>query len=250
MNESSPAPTLSIITICYNNRLGLERTFDSVRTQVSRNFEYIVVDGGSTDGSKQLIADNTDLITAHKSEPDRGIADAFNKGIALSTGSFLLFLNSGDVLADNETIMHLNSALSQDIDILVGDIEIGGSKYSYRKDLHWQILRNYLPHQAMCIGKELFISYGLYDQSYRLGMDYEWSLRLNPRLTRVARTPRVLSVMEPGGISTSCYKGTFWAYHAARQKNGTCPRSISAFITMLFIAKRYCGLSFRRLLRN
>lgn len=95
---------ISIITINYNDREGLARTFQSVRRQTCSEFEYVVVDGGSSDGSLDLIKENSDIISLWVSEPDKGIYNAMNKGVRMATGDYCLFLNSGDYLHGAESM--------------------------------------------------------------------------------------------------------------------------------------------------
>ena len=113
--------TLSIITINYNNKEGLQKTITSVVSQTVKEFEWVVIDGGSTDGSKELIEKYTDHIDYYVSEPDKGIYNAMNKGIHASHGKYLQFLNSGDSLHDNDTIERVLPLL-KDTDIYVGRI--------------------------------------------------------------------------------------------------------------------------------
>ena len=105
---------ISVITINFNNIAGLRDTLRSVRVQSNKEFEYIVIDGGSTDGSKELLEDNKDIIDVLISEPDKGIYDAMNKGTAHAHGEYVMFVNSGDKIADADTMeklsgMHLES---------------------------------------------------------------------------------------------------------------------------------------------
>ena len=95
---------LSIITINYNNINGLQNTLQSVFCQSRHDFEWIVIDGGSTDGSKELLEKYTNRINYWVSEPDHGIYEAMNKGIKVAKGDYLQFLNSGDCLADKDII--------------------------------------------------------------------------------------------------------------------------------------------------
>ena len=95
---------LSIITINYNNQEGLKKTIESVVSQTMRDFEWIVIDGGSTDGGKEIIEQNKQCLDYWCSEPDKGIYHAMNKGIRASHGDYLMFLNSGDSLYDNKVI--------------------------------------------------------------------------------------------------------------------------------------------------
>lgn len=112
---------VSVITINFNNLEGLRRTVESVRKQTDRNFEYIVVDGGSTDGGADYIRDNDDFIDKWVSESDRGIYHAMNKGVAMASGDYCLFLNSGDVF-HNPDVMRKVNATPFDADIVLGRV--------------------------------------------------------------------------------------------------------------------------------
>ena len=106
---------LSIITINYNNRDGLQKTIDSVVSQTYKNFEWIIIDGGSTDGSKELIEQYQDHCAYWCSEPDKGIYNAMNKGIEKAIGDYSLFLNSGDRLHDDTVIDKIVSFLGKTV---------------------------------------------------------------------------------------------------------------------------------------
>lgn len=111
---------LSIITINYNNKEGLVQTIASVRTQSTRDFEYIIIDGGSTDGSADIIKQNEDIVDYWVSERDHGIYEAMNKGVKAAKGEFLQFLNSGDCLNTRDVIKIVLPHLSDKIDLLSG----------------------------------------------------------------------------------------------------------------------------------
>jgi glycosyltransferase involved in cell wall biosynthesis len=118
-------PKLSIITINYNDVLGLKRTLESVTGQIYSNFEYIVINGGSTDGSKELLEKYTDKISYWVSEPDQGIYHAMNKGIEKASGEYLLFMNSGDLFYNSgilkEVVDHISKYDLIYFDILIRD---------------------------------------------------------------------------------------------------------------------------------
>jgi len=116
-------PKLSIITINYNNRDGLERTIRSVVGQTFKDFEYIVIDGGSTDGSVDIIKKYSDRIDYWVSEPDKGIYNAMNKGVSKATGDYCNFLNSGDYFNRNDVLDRLN------FNGFAGDILVGVTQY-------------------------------------------------------------------------------------------------------------------------
>ena len=111
---------IAIITINYNNKRGLEETINSVRNQSCKDFEFIVVDGASTDGSIELLRNNIDIISEYVSEKDTGIFNAMNKGVKMATSEYLIFLNSGDSFVDTEVVRNLY-AQDFDADILQGD---------------------------------------------------------------------------------------------------------------------------------
>ena len=114
-------PKISVITISYNNKEGLEKSLKSVTSQDYKDFEYIVIDGGSNDGSKEILEKYSDKINYWVSEPDKGIYNAMNKGIEVANGEYLLFINSGDELFSSgiltEVVPELNGA-----DIIAGNL--------------------------------------------------------------------------------------------------------------------------------
>ena len=112
---------LSIITINYNNLSGLKKTIESVKSQTFQDYEWIVIDGGSTDGSKELIEENKEYFSYWVSEPDKGIYDAMNKGTILAQGEYCQFLNSGDYLIAPDTLAKIfNRPLQADVNY--GDV--------------------------------------------------------------------------------------------------------------------------------
>lgn len=248
---------ISIITINYNDSCGLNNTINSValHKDKDKDIEYVVVDGGSSDNSVSVIESNFNDIDKYISEPDTGIANAFNKGINLASGHYLLFLNAGDTLCKS-AIDAIKKAIRSDNNhslMYVGKVGllyenstvIAGFKISkYR-----QMLRNYLPHQAMVIKSSCFKEFGLYDEAYRLGMDYEWSLRLINRWDRLTFIDDVLALMDTNGVSMANYQETFRTYHQARMKNRVIPPTISYAFTLFFTLKRALGLKIKSILQ-
>jgi len=246
---------LSIITINYNNKEGLQKTMESVETQNiqnNRDFEYIAIDGFSSDGSSELIK-KSNIVTKYKIEKDNGIADAFNKGIELASGEYIFFLNSGDVFYDENSLEHILKNLhTKDMYIYKaamvdekGDIlNIAGKAI----DLSKQKYRNYLPHQGMMIKKSLFDQYGKYDINYKLGMDYEWSTRLlkDSKNLNIEFIDEPISKMLNGGVSQTRFVGTFMAYHRAKMKNNIMNPVFSYLISLFFIFRRSVGNFLRR----
>ena len=170
---------LSIITVNLNNKVGLQKTIDSVISQTFKDFEWIVIDGGSTDGSKELIEKYSNYISYWVSEPDKGIYNAMNKGIKHSNGEYLLFLNSGDILHTNSIIdFILSDQLTEDI--IIFDILLQGNGKKIKKDLSLLsslsvvsfLLYSTFPHQSTLIKKKLFKECGMYNLDYRIVADW------------------------------------------------------------------------------
>lgn len=204
---------ISIITVSFNHLEGLERTVNSVLSQTYSDLEYIVIDGGSTDGSVALLADfadNADLknVFQYVSEPDKGTYDAMNKGLAMATGDYVLFLNSGDVFASSNVLLEVFST-SQTSDLLVGrqfQIRNGRKCKAHRilaEEVNKQFLiSNTLPHQATFIKRELLQRLGGYDLNYRIVADWVfWYDAIMNYNATVSCIPVFISVMEEEGIS-------------------------------------------------
>jgi len=174
---------LSIITINRNNAEGLCKTIESVVSQTFTDFEYIVIDGDSTDGSVDVINQFADKITYWLSEPDKGIYNAMNKGILKATGDYCLFLNSGDWLADNLVISDFCN-LRYEEEIVSGNIYLSDNKIIElktaicSKDLTYDVLLNSVVyHQSAFIKRTLFDLYGLYNEKYRIISDWEFFIK-------------------------------------------------------------------------
>ena len=173
-------PLISIITINFNDKIGLQRTFDSVFAQDYQDFEYIVIDGGSNDGSKELIEENTGKISYWISEPDKGIYNAMNKGIKVANGEYLLFLNSGDKFYNKKSLILSSNYLERE-DIIYGDLEVVNEvrtfikKYSQEVSLFYFLYES-LPHPATFIKKSAFEKFGFYDENLKIVSDWKWFL--------------------------------------------------------------------------
>lgn len=167
---------LSIITINYNNLEGLKKTYDSVVCQTWTDYEWIIIDGGSTDGSREFIEEHQDRFAYWCSEPDKGVYNAMNKGIAKAQGEYLNFMNSGDCFYEKDTLEKVFSK-EQESDILYGDIlriyEEGECIYSFGPvvDIYTLYHQN-IPHQAMFIRLDFHRNH-LYDENLKLAADWK-----------------------------------------------------------------------------
>ena len=169
---------LSIITINYNNLAGLEKTIASVVQQTYSNFEYIMIDGGSTDGGCEFLENNKEKFSYVVSEPDNGIYNAMNKGIKASNGEYLLFLNSGDVL-NGETALNdfINNPLFSG-DIIYGDYQFEKGNKVYPDILTpLFFIKSSLPHQSTFFKRTVFDTMGFYDEKYEFSADREFFIK-------------------------------------------------------------------------
>ena len=181
---------LSIITINRNNAAGLEKTMRSVAAQIGGDFEYVVIDGASTDGSVEVIRSFEDSLGERLkwiSEPDKGIYSAMNKGIGMATGDYLQFLNSGDCLTSNEITARMTEALKSKNypSILYGNMLKDMSEGKVLRDKGFagkpiSFLGFYtgsLNHPSSYIRKTLFEKYGRYDENLKIVSDWKWFLQ-------------------------------------------------------------------------
>lgn len=171
-------PKLSIITVNYNNEDGLKRTIDSVRSQNVSDYEFIVIDGNSTDKSVTLIEENNTSISKWISEPDKGVYQAMNKGVSMAKGEYLLFLNSGDHLFSNRALSTSSDYL-KDYDFICFDIECVLGKNRYIKKHPDSLDFSYLfsdtfAHQSTFIKRNVFENLGYYDESLKIVSDWKF----------------------------------------------------------------------------
>lgn len=177
-------PNLSIITINYNDAIGLRKTIESVVSQTSSDFEYIVIDGGSADGSIEVIKEFADRITYWISEPDKGIYQAMNKGILQAKGDYCQFLNSGDWLAAKDVIEEMLDAMPE-CSIFYGNMvkhlpngKTFRDKCGQGKISMLTFFRGALNHSPAFIKRSLFEKYGLYDETLKIVSDWKWFLEV------------------------------------------------------------------------
>ena len=169
---------ISIITINYNNVNGLKRTVESVIGQTWQDFEFLVIDGGSIDGSASYIESQSNEIDYWVSEPDKGIYNAMNKGISKATGEYVLFLNSGDHFFDS-TVLEKNHNFIKTKDFIYFNLNIIDDSKSiirkYPEKLSFSYLYyDTLPHPATFIRRYLFEEKGLYDESLKIVSDWKF----------------------------------------------------------------------------
>ncbi|MDA9508824.1 glycosyl transferase [Bradyrhizobium sp. CCBAU 11386] len=198
-------PFLSIVTATYNSASTVRDTLESVRQQTFQDFEHIVVDGGSTDGTIDILKEYGSAIR-WISEPDRGIYDAMNKGIAMSRGHWIHLLNSDDFYASNNVLNQIVPQLAPDALNYADLIRLNadGSRFSqsyrYRK---WPLyLSAFLPHPSLLVSAEQYRAAGLYDASFRIAADHDLILRLLDRYP-ANHIEVEMTVMRQSGVSAT-----------------------------------------------
>ncbi|WP_061235566.1 glycosyltransferase family 2 protein [Leptospira weilii] len=201
-------PKISIVTINLNNLEGLRRTLESVRFQTYVNYELIIIDGGSTDGSLDCLKSNQDLIRKFISEKDEGIYNAQNKGVTLAKGEYLVFLNAGDVFLEKNVLYEISKFLEQGIDLVYGDIliyledgRIVERKYPDKLDYFYWSVKS-LCHQAVFIRKDLFDLYGYYNEEYSFAADFEFFHRFwFKKNIKIKHAPVFVTLYDLNGVS-------------------------------------------------
>ena len=180
---------VSIITVVFNNVLTLKDAIDSVLSQTHKNIEYIVIDGGSVDGTLELILSYEDKLAIILSEPDKGIYDAMNKGLKLASGDIIGILNSDDIYQDNRVIEDVVSEFIQDsqLDILYGDLVYVKQSNTAEVVRIWKSLTYYdkyfedgnvPPHPTVFLRSNVYKTVGYFNLKLRLAADYEFLLRV------------------------------------------------------------------------
>jgi glycosyltransferase involved in cell wall biosynthesis len=207
----SARPLISVITACYNSIEYVDQCMRSVVDQQFPDFEFVVIDGGSTDGTVDAIRSYADKLAYWHSRPDRGIAHAFNLGIEHSRGDWLMFLNSDDYLNDRSALSTLAHEIRNcpDADVVYGmvafvtrepDPRPAGAAYG--EPYRWQqyIRMHSIPHPASLTRRRFMDRVGRFDESYRIAMDYELFLRGGPALS-TSFVSRTITCMRLGGAS-------------------------------------------------
>ena len=196
-------PLISIITIALNADQYLEQTIQSVLNQTYKSIEYIIVDGGSTDRSLEIINKYKKHIDHFISEKDEGIADAMNKGVALATGDYILFLHADDYFHHNTSLEKACDFLEESVDILACNIQFGKElkKVEPRGFNFWFNFKG-MPHQGILCRKSIIKRLSGFDTEFKICMDYDLLFRAYKCGAKLKKVPVVLTVMRDTGISS------------------------------------------------
>lgn len=224
---------ISIIIATFNAERYVQRCFESVANQDYQSLEIIVIDGGSTDGTVKIIKKYESKIKNFQwiSEKDRGIADAFNKGLRLATGDYIYFLGSDDILTGPRVMSSLVKGINKDKDVFVcGRVacvnrdSLQTLTVSSIRFYPWQFLyKMALPHQGLLTNRRFFLTYGYFDISSRYAMDYELLLRAYRRFPHVILKDVVVAKWSSGGIGADNTEAVLTEYDRIRKQKRIAP---------------------------
>lgn len=199
-------PLISIVTVCRNAETTIADTLNSVASQSFRDYEHIIVDGASTDGTVDIIRSYAGNQVSWFSESDDGIADAMNKGIGMASGDYILFLHADDYFGEPDRLEIAASHLVGGEDIYAFDIffQIGSvlKRRKPRGGMWRNLFKTTFYHQGLFCRRDLFDRIGLFNKNYFIMMDYDFLLRAMQSNASVVFVHEVLSVMRDTGISS------------------------------------------------
>lgn len=203
-------PKITMITVTLNSDKTLERTIKSVIKQKYDNLEYLIIDGGSTDHTIDIIRKYERYITHWVSEPDKGISDAFNKGIKMSTGEIIGIINSDDGLCAG-ALQTLAEEYEEDIDIYRGKIILWntetGTKVIEKPSMHFPMvdINPHVSHQGTFVTKRAYDKYGLFDTDIKYAMDYDLLIRFEKMNVKMKYINHVMAYFTLGGVTYQPY---------------------------------------------
>ncbi|WP_019217572.1 glycosyltransferase family 2 protein [Legionella tunisiensis] len=212
---------ISIVTACYNSEATIRDTLRTIQMQTHQDIEHIVIDGGSTDGTLEILEKNREHIAYLTSEPDNGLYDAMNKGVSKATGDVIGLLNSDDMLANKHVLSHVAKALADpEVDACYGDLVYVNQDNIDQVARYWRsspynstlLAKGWIPaHPTFYARREVHDNYSmLFNLDYKLAADYELLLRLLfSHKINVSYIPEVMIKMRLGGTTNKSLKNIF-----------------------------------------
>ena len=240
---TNPTPLLSIVTITYNNLEGLQKTAQSITTQTCNHYEWIVIDGNSDDDTVQFLKSTN---AQWKSEPDHGIYDAMNKGLAQAKGQYSLFLNAGDTLENQHTLQEIKERTEhKEYDFIYGDSaeEISGKITFKRSRPHTKINQGMFTHHQAMIYNISIIQKIKYDTQYKIAADYDLTWKAIKQSKEFLYLPFPMCVFEAGGVSQQqVVKGRIEQFKIRKSHGIAFIKNLSIFIaqSLVYILRRIC----------
>jgi len=214
--HSNLQPTITIIIATYNELCNIQKTLDSIYYQKYTNIEVIVIDGNSDDGTIEILIKNQDLLSKWLSEKDSGLYDAWNKGLNLSSGEWIMFLGAGDTLNSDALNSYANSIKinNKELNFITskGRLNDNNGKFirEIGKSLNKKTFQKYMTicHPGSLHHKSLFLKNGNYDINYKICADYEFLMRSLSDLNTSFIDKALVDILD-GGISSYSFKGLY-----------------------------------------
>lgn len=238
---------VSVICAVYNDIKGLTKTIESFISQDYQDKELIIIDGGSTDGSAEVLNQYGNVIKYSISEKDKGISDAFNKGLAQVSPGYVYFLGAGDTFFENDVISKVINNCNFRSDLLVcgrvrfADENTGEVKFIAPKNISFNkrslLFRMSLPHQGLFTSTVFFEKYGNFSLECKYAMDYELLLRAYHDFPCVIMRNIVIATWLAGGIGSNRTMDVFREYDKNRRKNNVAPSMVLTGINLWTIFK-------------
>jgi len=236
--DNSIKPLISIITVVYNSERFIENTLKSIINQTYSNVEYIIIDGGSDDGTIEIIKRYEKYISKWISEKDNGLYDAMNKAIEMVSGDYLWFINSGDEIYTENILNDFFSKLNYLPDVIYGETEIinfkgqsvGMRRHSAPKKLSWRSLRFGMKvcHQSILVKKDLIEPY---NTKYNYSSDFDWVIRMLKKSESIYNAKLILSKFMEGGLTKkSMVPGLKERFHIMKKYYGLIPTIFNHFL--------------------
>jgi len=249
-------PLFSIITVCLNAQEFIEQCIQSVLSQEFDDFEYIIIDGGSTDGTVEIIRKYQNKLAYWHSKPDRGLAHAFNLGVEHSSGQWVGFLNSDDYYINEQVLSTAARTLNgSNADVVYGQVQFVErnlrSEFSgppYGDDWRWSTFsrRSTIPHPASFTSRGFIESVGKFDEKFSNALDYELYLRKGDAL-RTFYIPSVFACMRTGGMSHRQCGESLRQSYLAQIKNGARTTFTAVPVYAFYLLRAYLGRAVRKL---
>jgi glycosyltransferase involved in cell wall biosynthesis len=239
-------PKLTVVTIVYNNVRDIERTVLSVLNQTYPNIEYLIIDGSSTDGTLELLKKYEGRLAKLISEKDEGIYDAMNKGLALASGDYILFMNSGDEIYTSDTVENV-FASAPDADIYYGETEmfnedwksVGQRRHKAPESFTWKDFKfgMSISHQAIYIRRSLTEPY---DPQYKLSADIDWIIKAAKKAAKIVNTRIYVAKYLVGGMSKKKHRQSLIErFHIFSKYYGLIPNLFNHTVIAVSLAFYY-----------
>lgn len=248
-------PLISIITVVFNGEKFLEETIKSVINQKHDNLEYIIIDGGSSDGTLNIIKKYEDKIDYWVSEKDKGISDAFNKGVKVAKGDYINFQGDGDGFYSPDSLEKVFQNINPHEDIFVSAMiqrispegeELYRSKYIENFDKKSLLFKMSMPHQGLFTHKSYFEKYGLFDINNTFCMDYDHLLRAYHEFPKVVTKDIIVAKWRADGLGNGRTLEIFKEYDKIKRDNKIANNFVLSIVKYWTLFKYYV----KKLIRN